>query len=262
MVSSSWLTAKAWANISAAQPLKSAGGTVRSGAKAAQNWLRGMFAGLIGCHYQNHLMRTLILSCHSTVNEPLARVTAMNRWNYSARHGYDLLTVRMEWAQAKLGFLLRLRELLDSYGQVLTIGSDVLFMNYRVKIEDIAGAGDNVVLAKEYLGEVTTLNNDVMIWRRTMPTVLLLDHLIENEPNWREQPLLWQIYLQKLIETDPGLAQVVRLVEPAVMNSSPRGGPGGKNRWQMGDWICHLVCGDNSEKFQQALQFLALADSG
>lgn len=207
-------------------------------------------------------MKTLILSCHSTVNEPLARVTALNKWNYSARHGYDLLTLRLEWAEAKLGVLLRLRELLPLYDAVLMVGSDVLFMNHRCRVEDVVTDSDHLILAREYLGGTSSINNDVTIWRNTLVTQRLLDHLIENEPHWRNLPLLWQCYLEKLIAEHPSSASAVRLVEPAVMNASPRGGPEGKNRWQMGDWICHLVCGDNTEKFQQALQFLALADCG
>lgn len=211
-------------------------------------------------------MKTLVLTCHSIINEPLARLTALNKWNYSARHGYDLMTMRMEWPAAKLGLLVRLREMLPLYDLVLLAGSDVLFMNHRWRVEDVATAEDHLVLAREYLGDPkanwSTINNDVTIWRNTMTATRLLDHLIENEPRWRDQQLSWQCYLEKLISEHPPSAAAVRLVEPAVMNASDLGGPDGRNRWKMGDWICHLVCGTSAEKFQRVLQHLPMADLG
>lgn len=211
-------------------------------------------------------MRTLVLTCHSIPNEPLARLTALNKWNYSARHGYELMTMRMEWPAAKLGLLQRLQEMLPLYDQVLMVGSDVLFMNHRIRVEDVATVEDHLVLAREYLGDPkenwSTINNDVTIWRNTPASRRLVDHLIENEPRWRDQQLSWQCYMEKLIEEHPASASMVRLVEPSVMNASHLGGPEGKNRWKMGDWICHLVCGDSAEKFQRVMQFLPMADLG
>jgi hypothetical protein len=210
-------------------------------------------------------LKTLILSCHSAANEPLARLTAANKWAYSARHGYDLLTIRLDWADHKRLFLERVREQLDRYDVVLTIGSDVLFMNHAIRIEDRMVELDDIVMARERLGDLdkgwASINADVMIWRATPRSFHVLDVLIDNTPVWSSWPQLWQRYLEKLLLEQPPISSFVRLVAPREMNATPYPGALGINQWQPGDWIFHAVCGDLAGKMEAIQAYLPRVES-
>lgn len=213
-------------------------------------------------------MRFLILSCHSAVNEPIARLTAKNRWDYSARHGYDLLVVRMEWEACRLGWPEVIRRNLSNYDVVLSIGSDVLFMNPHLRIEDFVRADDHVVLAREDIGEHekgwSLINNDVMIWRNTAQAAAVLDQVIADRAVWAEYPQLWQRHLQNMLLSPDAVEEVkaaVRLVEPRVMNASNFEGTKKQSRWQMGDWIYHAVCGSNEDKYARLRYYEEMAKS-
>ncbi len=214
-------------------------------------------------------MRALILSCHSSVNEPIARLTAKNKWDYSARHGYDLLTMRMEWEACKIGYLPAIRSRLALYDVVITIGSDVLFMNPAVRIEDRVRDEDHIVMAREDIGEHekgwSLINNDVMIWRNTPEALAVLDRIIADTPKWAAYPQLWQRHLQNLLfspeEMDSGVVAAVRLVEPREMNASNFEGQKKSSKWQMGDWIYHAVCGSNEDKYSRLRYYIEMAKS-
>jgi hypothetical protein len=208
-------------------------------------------------------MRCLILTNHSTVNEPLAKLTAHNKWVYGSHHGYDLLTIRMSWEDCKQTLLERILEQLSHYDAVMTVGSDVLFMNMRIRIEEMCSPQDNIVMAREELGNYdagwSRINNDVMIWVSTDKTRAVIQRLIADREKWLVIPQLWQRYLQELIigeKAEPEIVSAVRLVAPRVMNASNLEGERKTAQWHMGDWIFHAVCGDNEDKHFRLKHYL------
>lgn len=213
-------------------------------------------------------MDYLILSGHSAINEPIAKLTAKNKWDYSARHGYDLITMRYPWSMWKEGNLKRIYELLPLYRAILTVGSDVLFMNQRFQITDVSGPQDNIVMAEEHMGDPkdnwSQINNDVMIWANTEPTKKVLLRLIEDTPKWIDGPQLWQRHLQELIlgeSPDPEIKSAIRLVAPRVMNATHEEGIKKDSKWEMGDWIFHALCGPNERKYQLLQYYLQMVTS-
>lgn len=210
-------------------------------------------------------MDYLILSGHSALNEPIAQLTAKNKWDYSVRHGYDLITMRYPWEVWKRDCLTRILELLPLYKAVLTVGSDVLFMNQRVRIEDVLRPTDNIVLARESIGKSeegwSQINNDVVIWANTDKTKEVLQRLIYDRPHWINGPQLWQRHFQNLLlgeKAEDSIIEAVRLVEPRVMNATHEEGPQKISKWEMGDWIFHALCGPNERKFALLQYYLTM----
>jgi hypothetical protein len=185
-------------------------------------------------------MKWLVLLNHSAQNRALAELTAPNTWRYTARHGYDLLTLRLDWEASKVGLLHAIQARLPEYDAILTVGSDVLFMNHAISLDSLCQPADEVVMAYErldYKPVNSPLNNDVVIWRRTPGTVALLDGLIDAAPQWLRHPWLWQEWLAVQYR-ERKYVEHVRLVEPRVMNACVQECPG---KWQMGDFILHFL---------------------
>lgn len=206
-------------------------------------------------------MKILVLLNHSTDSVGLARITEKNTWEYTARHGYDVIWLRMQWEDAKVGMLRRLRELLPVYDAVVTIGSDVLFMNHAVRFEDLLEADDDVLMALEMIGEkmgysadgFSPINNDVAIWRNTANARNLIDDIIDHAPLWLNYRLLWQQYLAGIYLANEGKVTGIRFVHPRVMNASLQPCEG---QWMPGDFILHLLAMDYNSKRLCALDML------
>ena len=79
-------------------------------------------------------MRTAIYNTFSPKIEEVAKLTQPNHAQYARRHGYEYISEgRGEDESHQMG-LSRVLQLLDSFDVVLLIGSDVLFMNHRIRI--------------------------------------------------------------------------------------------------------------------------------
>lgn len=190
-------------------------------------------------------MNTLILLNHSDNNRELAEITAPNTWSYSARHHYDLLTVRIGWEDhLAIGFDILMRHLRD-YEVVVTAGSDVLFTNHALTVEGLLQPDDHVVMSLETLGETagysadgfSPLNNDLVLWRRTPETVEFIRTLAAATPVWMKKRLLWQQHLaEEYLER--GCLRHCRLTAPRVLQSTVQPGT---SRWQVGDFALHLL---------------------
>lgn len=201
-------------------------------------------------------MRWAVYTNHSACNADLARVVGANTWDYTSRHGYDLVTARLDWERSKVQALYDIRQLLGSYDGVMSVGSDVLFMHHPTTIESRLEVGDCVVLAKECIGG-SWINNDVMLWLPTADTIRLLDTLISSKNDWLGYEWLWQRWLGDKLH-NPGkewewLLYTCRLVDPRVMNSTVQNTP---SRYQPGDWILHLLNHSNSDKLRLAKEWL------
>lgn len=213
-------------------------------------------------------MRTCLLTCHSVPTETdtspstalnceLATVTSPNHMTYARRHSYSQQIVRMPWEQVKLGGLLHLKKLLPQFDCVITHGSDVLFMNQRITVDEVctaAGHTKGVMFAREAHTD-WPINNDVGIWLNDEHSMRVIDQLIATWETWRDFPWLWQHQVWNLIQTDKEFAASVTLTNPRMMNASP----GGDNeaRWKIGDWLCHLLGFEEGNKIPVAKLMLA-----
>ena len=186
----------------------------------------------------------------------LALLTAENKWKYSARHGYDLATVRIELEDAHPGYLKILRDYLQIYDVVLVIGSDVIFMNHGVKLESLLQDGDAVLLAEEHIGR-WPINNDVMLWRKSARAFALIDRLIADAPKWTLYEMLWQNHLWNLMNAEGTneAKAACRLVKARTMNSTHQLT---ESRWQHGDFIIHFMSYGEREKYALAKEYLQL----
>jgi len=187
-------------------------------------------------------MRWCVYSNHSHANVELARLVAQNRWEYTARHGYDLLTQRMDWETAKRNCLPFLRKLLPLYDAILGIGSDVVFTNHRISLDSLVMPDDNVIVGEEGLNSEVYVNNDVMIWRNTEKTMALIDLMISEAETWMKLRHLNQAWLSEQLKLGtPIVKDAVRVAPPRVMQSHPH--PGTRGTWHNRDFIFHAMGG-------------------
>ncbi len=212
-------------------------------------------------------MKTCLLTCHSVPNEvcsdrstqlncELAAITSPNHMAYARRHGYSQQIVRMPWEEVKLGLLLQLKKLLPQFDVVVTHGSDVLFMNQSITVDEVcfsAGHNRGVMFAREAHTD-WPINNDVGVWWNDARSMAVIDQLIKTWETWRDYPYLWQNQIWNLIQTDVELSKFVTLTNPRVMNASP----GGDNeaRWKIGDWLCHFLGHNEDTKITVAQRML------
>jgi len=204
-------------------------------------------------------MKVALLNCHSDtpgLNLDLARLTAGNHTTYSQKHGYTQMVLRMPWEESKLGFMLALKRLLPQFDIVLTHGTDLLFMNQRIRVEELCvktGHTHGVMFAKE---EHTDwgVNNDVGVWFNDADAMGVIDRIIADYEKWIDLDYLWQLHLFNLLQSDPDFAKKVKLTAARDMNASP----GGDNmaRWKWGDFICHFLGFDENTKISAAKHML------
>ncbi len=210
-------------------------------------------------------MSTLILTIHSQQNADLARLTAMNKWSYASRHGYDLLTAVLDYDK-QVAALLYLQKLLPHWDTILTMGSDVVIMDQKRPLESLYDVTDSVVLCHEDMppnqttaGDVIPpqLNNDVMLWRNhTGLAESLIHELVAHSDEWENKHLSWQGWLSAKWR-DGKLFPGVRVAEPRRFNSTAIESP---SHWQPGDFIIHFVRYDNAGKVELAKQWLPRVD--
>ncbi len=212
-------------------------------------------------------MKTCLLTCHSVptetdtlrsteLNYELATVTAPNHMAYARRHSYSQHILRVPWKECNPGKLVHLKAILPQFDVVVTHGSDVLFMNQSVTVDEVcfkAGHKSGVMFAREAHTD-WPLNNDVGIWFNDERSHKILDRLIATWETWQDYPYLWQSQVWNLIQTDKEMAACVTLTNPRMMNASP----GGDNeaRWKIGDWVCHFLGHDENTKVAVAHRML------
>lgn len=198
-------------------------------------------------------MKTLILSNWSQNIAELHDLTAPNKAAYCKLHGYDFEDVEMDYGE-HVRFLEIIRERLTQYDIVMHCGCDVIFTNFRVRIEDkcCQRCCDNrVIIAREHISWFP-INNDVIIWPRGHASSLVLDTMIESSEVWLKYSWLWQHHLWNLMqEPKSQIKNCVRLVEAKEMNSTFQPFVLDQNKqcfrtigpssWQLGDWILHAL---------------------
>lgn len=219
-------------------------------------------------------MTTLVLSNFSDAIAELNQLTAPNKMAYCNINGYDFENLNLPYTSENfVRWLEIIREKLVEYDTILTVGCDVIFTNFKIKIEDKIGSGSvqykpvigtapmpsysfafqpdaRVIIAREHTSW-WPINNDVMIWPKGLPSKAILSIFIEERETWLKYPWLWQAHLWDLIQTDERVKRAVRIVEAREMNSTFQpfivDGQGkttripGPSSWQFGDWILHAL---------------------
>lgn len=200
-------------------------------------------------------MKVAVYTNHSSKNIALARLTAMNRWEYSAHNRYDLLTHRMEWEECQIGGLRALANHLKTYDAILMVGSDVVFTNFAIRVEDLIEHNDCVVMSREIDGR-ERLNNDVSIWTHRDESFQLIEQIIRHKDYWYANCTgsLWQGYLRdRILEADPLVLRALRIVAPRVLNATDQSG---EWHWQPGDFVCHCLGGLMESKIERVRPYL------
>lgn len=189
-------------------------------------------------------MKICLLSNHSAENVELARLTAQNRWDYSARHGYDLVTLRMTYEECMVGAIKALVVLLRAYDKVFVLGTDVVITNPSIKIEErFTAPGALVFMSREIDGR-SPINNDVAVYNNDWETGEFLQRIIWMSYEWKTLPNLWQSYVAQT----PGLLSLVTILEPRALNATDQSGDW---LWQPGDFVCHCLGGHNASKVER-----------
>lgn len=208
-------------------------------------------------------MKTLLLTACSPAYFPLGVVVDPNHRQYAARHGYDYVCAPHD-QEGVMGntdlSVAALRRVLDAFKsgfeQVVTHGIDVLFTNHTRKFESIM-PGAPVVIAREEIS-FWPINADVIIYRndaegkcRAFILRLLLEETIWKGYRWGVQQHIWN-----LIQTDKATREAISLVPARTMNSTMQVCP---SRWQLGDFICHLLDMPLANRVSLAEQIIGIA---
>jgi hypothetical protein len=199
------------------------------------------------------------LAIYNTYSEKIREVSDLTRSNhqsYAARHGYDYISKMMPEEESQ-GFSLRpIIDLLYQYHVVVLIGSDVLFMNHRIKFESILQPDDKVVMARESHGW-WPINNDVVIFTATQGAKIFCERIVKDASVWMKYEWKWQTHTWNLLQDDPEIAALVRLVPGKVMNCFPYQGTA--SYWQLGDFIVHLGGFEIPDKIRELKKYLTMA---
>jgi hypothetical protein len=213
------------------------------------------------------MRQTAILTLHSSDNARLARLAALNKWDYADRHGYDLIAGREPWPEAAWSCLYVIRDCLRNYRHVLAVGSDVVFANPDISIESRMLPGKALVLAHGGHGgpHGFPINNDVTLWTAGFDAEWLIRWLLKEQD--AGHPYYWQGALVHGLQNEPRVKEIVGVREAAAMNSHPRVTPcgdccpDGPWRYQPGHWICHFLTGSNQQKADAVQRFLDTGDA-
>ena len=208
-------------------------------------------------------MKTLLLSMVSPAYYPLAAVTTPSHEAYAKAQGYDCRCLPIKDSPDPYGGaegeIARLRGVLaafdEGYEQVVMHDMDVIFTNHTIRAEDIM-AGALVVVAREHL-RWWPINLGVVIWRKGESASRLLHRLIEDEKIWVKYKWTVQTHFWNLMQTDAETRAAVVLVPARVMNSTGQTGAP-LSRWQLGDFVLHLLDMPLAERIETARAIIGL----
>src|ERR1700761_446258 len=208
-------------------------------------------------------VKVLIYSGYSDNNRDVAELSRPNWSDYARRHGYEVKADNVPWDEWKLEGLKRTREHLKNYHLVACIGSDVLFMNQTIELPPLChdnemGDLSALTISREAIGW-WPINNDVALWYQCEAAFELLDRLIADAPIWLKYPWLWQNHLWNLMQQHLGINMMVNVRECRELQSTHRDGA---SKWQLGDFIIHLLDCDNETKKKLIKMYLPFAGDG
>ena len=202
-------------------------------------------------------MKIKIYTNTSEKIKELSEITSENQQGYAKKHGYEWGSYYFDYSRFNETVLESLEDLKEQLAQVdvlMTVGADVMFTNWKIKVEDILVDKDCVVIARERTGW-WPVNNDVMIYVNNEKTLAYIDRMIADHDIWKQYVWRQQQHLWNLIIEDKDIRDTVRLVEAQVMNQSMK-------NWQIGDYIVHFYGMPIKEKIENARAISVLFPDG
>lgn len=198
-------------------------------------------------------MNTLLLQSHDAGNADLYTLTLPNHAEYATRYGYDMLQRYVPFQPGSYWeFIEPLRRLLLLYDTVLTVGSDVIFTNMSMTVEDVIGdVTQNVLVSLEDIGG-SAVNAEMIIWRRGPGATAVLDKLIGYRDELFNHP--WgaqEAFNRMLAERDRDIC----FLPPRMLQSSPVR-TFQNSAWKPGDFALHFLAMSNADKFNRCSHFL------
>lgn len=200
-------------------------------------------------------MRTCLLKNHSSVNEDLYQVTLQNHADYAGRHGYDIISLNRTYQEAWWGCLDWVRDALEHYDRVLTIGSDVIFARPEMSLDIFDDNAHSVFIQNEGL-VYPTLNFDMVIWTtKNDPHGVeeVIKELERRKPEYENHRFGLQEGIS-MVAKDPAMAKYIRIMPPRSMQSAPYCGHPGS--WEKGDFAVHFLGMSNQDKLMCARHYL------
>lgn len=196
-------------------------------------------------------MSTVIITNTSDNIKGLSDITLPNKAGYAEKHGYELLCYEFDYQNYNNVVIDSMKAVLDVMrcsDVVMTMGADTMFTNWNIRIKDVLFPADRVVIAREK----TTwwpINDDVMIWRCTPEVIAFYERLIDDFPIWSKYQWRLQMHLWNLLQEEPGVKELITVVEPEIMNQHP-------TKWQLGNWIIHMYNMSIDDKINQAREIM------
>jgi hypothetical protein len=196
-------------------------------------------------------VRWLILNHHDTNYNELADLTVSNHTAYCKKHGYDY---SMRVCSRSGGGIYdnmdhqMLLYFLPFYDAVMTIGTDILFMNQDIALDDIFPISFDQQICDEHIGG-SAYNNDVMLWRNAPSTFVLINEIISKKSEYEKYALKWQQHICDLIRAINPLISKMNRVDEHVMNTYP-------DHWKDGDFILHCYFKNLEEKIKITKEFI------
>lgn len=180
-------------------------------------------------------MRVAILTNTSENVRELTNVTLKNKSLYADTYGYKVYCCEMNYENYNneiVSIMQANLSLMKENDVVMLMGADTMFMNHNIRVEDVFLPDDLILIAKEKTGW-WPINDDVVIYRCVPEVISFYERLINDFEVWKSYPWRIQMHLWNLMQEEPQVRKLFRLVEPSVMNQHPV-------NWQLGDWIIHL----------------------
>lgn len=197
-------------------------------------------------------MRTCLLQTHSNVNEDLYQLTLPNHAAYAGVHGYDMHQVNRSYKEVWWGIEDLILDLLPRYDRILTVGSDVIFTNMGMPLDEFDDGEHSVFITEEGLGSAW-LNFDVVLWTKSAGVRDVIAALRETRPRYVEHPWGLQAGIA-MLASEPHMQHLIGIYGPRTMQSSPYiGHPG---MWYEGDFALHFVGMSNKDKLAGCREYL------
>jgi hypothetical protein len=202
-------------------------------------------------------MKIKIYTNTSEKIKELSEITSENQQGYAKKHGYEWGSYYFDYSRFNETVLESLEDLKEQLAQVdvlMTVGADVMFTNWKIKVEDILVDKDCVVIARERTGW-WPVNNDVMLYVNRPETFRVIDQMIEDYDIWKQYVWRTQQHIWNMKQELDWADKAIRIVEAEVMNQSMK-------RWQIGEFIVHFYGMPLEEKIKNAYAMAALFPDG
>ena len=192
--------------------------------------------------------KILLLSDYSLDNKAVADLTRQNHMDYAARWGLDVLyavkpySPHVDW--------LFLRDLLKVYPTVITVGTDILFTDFRRDIREFFWPRLTVTIQEERTGG--GLNGDFIIWNRTDTAFNELEFCRREAGAYRSTQDEFNALRHRLrLHAYP--CRTIQSINPAAYSGS-------EAAWRPGDFAVHCHRPNRApvvaEKVADILEFL------